>query len=68
MDLVKRLFFTRSSINEQIEALGAKAGSSVSKKTNYVIAGDKAGSKMAKAEELGIKILTESDFRKMAGL
>ena len=60
--------FTRDSINTQIEALGAKAGSSVSKKTDFVIAGEKAGSKKAKAEELGIRVLTEAEFREMAGL
>jgi DNA ligase (NAD+) len=60
--------FSRDSINMQIVALGGKAGSSVSKKTDYVIAGDKAGGKKAKAEELGIPILTEETFMKMAGL
>jgi len=60
--------FTRDSINTQIAALGAKASSSVSKKTDYVIVGDKAGSKKAKAEQLGIPILTELQFKEMAGL
>jgi len=60
--------FTRDSINEQIKALGAKASNSVSKKTNYVIIGDKAGSKKTKAEELGIRILTEVEFREIAGI
>jgi len=60
--------FTRDSVNEQITALGAKAGSSVSKKTDYVIIGEKAGSKKEKAESLGITILTEAKFREMAGL
>jgi len=60
--------FTRESINTQIEALGAKAAGSVSKNTDYVIAGEKAGSKKAKAETLGIRILTETEFIQMAGL
>ena len=60
--------FNRDTLNEQIEALGAKAGSSVSKKTDYVVAGDKAGSKKAKAESLGIQILSEAEFMEMAGL
>jgi len=60
--------FTRDTINEQIEDLGAKAGSSVSKNTDYVIAGDKAGSKKAKAHSLGIPVLSESEFMEMAGI
>jgi len=60
--------FTRDSINAQIVALGAKAGSSVSKNTNYLVAGEKAGSKKAKAEQLGVPVLTEAQFREMAGL
>ena len=59
--------FTRDSINDKIKSLGAKAGSSVSSKTDYVIAGDKAGSKKAKAVELGIPILTEAEFVAMTG-
>ena len=57
--------FTRDSIKEKIEQLGAKAASSVSKKTDYVLAGEKAGSKRTKAEELGIPILTEEEFLQM---
>jgi len=57
--------FTRDSINKKLEELGAKAGSSVSKKTDYVIAGEKAGSKLTKAQELGIKVLTEDEFLSM---
>lgn len=60
--------FTRESVNMQIMMLGAKAGSNVSKKTDFVIAGDKAGGKKKKAEELGIRILSEAEFIEMAGL
>lgn len=59
--------FTRESINAKIEELGAKAGSSVSKNTDYLIAGEKAGSKLAKAQSLGVKILTEDEFLTMLG-
>jgi DNA ligase (NAD+) len=58
--------FTRSSINERIEELGAKAGSSVTKGTDYLIAGEKAGSKLGKARELGITVLSEQQFLDMA--
>lgn len=50
---------TREEAAAQIEAAGGKVGGSVSKKTSYVVAGEAAGSKLAKAKELGIKILTE---------
>jgi len=59
--------FTRDSINDFIESIGAKAGSSVSKKTDYVVVGEKAGSKKKKAEELGITTLSEAEFMEMAG-
>ncbi|MEZ5944085.1 MAG: NAD-dependent DNA ligase LigA [Planctomycetaceae bacterium] len=54
--------FTRESIQEAIRLHGGKPASSVSKKTDFVVAGEKAGSKLAKAEELGIQVLTEEDF------
>lgn len=57
--------FTRDSIKTKIEELGAKCGSSVSKKTDFVLAGEKAGSKLTKAQELGIRVLTEDEFLSM---
>jgi DNA ligase (NAD+) len=53
---------TREEINELIVRHGGKAASSVSSKTDYVVAGEKAGSKLAKAESLGVKVLTEEEF------
>jgi len=58
--------FTRDSINEKIESLGAKAGSSVSSNTDYLICGEKAGSKLGKARALGITVLSEQQFLDMA--
>lgn len=57
--------YTRSEASEIIEKLGGKTSSSVSKKTSYVLAGEEAGSKLEKAEGLGIKIITEEEFKKM---
>ena len=55
----------RDQIKAILESLGAKIVSSVSKKTDYVVYGEDAGSKYDKALELGVKLLTESDFRSM---
>lgn len=57
--------YSRSSIKEKLESLGAKVAGSVSKKTDYVLAGADAGSKYNKAVELGIKIITEQEFEDM---
>lgn len=54
--------FTRDQAAAQIEKLGGKISSTVSKKTDYVLAGESAGSKLTKAHELGVKILSEDDF------
>ncbi|MBL7645171.1 MAG: NAD-dependent DNA ligase LigA [Candidatus Hydrogenedentes bacterium] len=59
--------FTRDEIHERIKALGGKASGSISAKTDYLIAGEKAGSKLAKAESLGVPVLTEDDFQRMLG-
>ena len=56
---------TRSEAEEIIERFGGKASGSVSKKTSYVLAGANPGSKLTKAETLGIPILTEEQFREM---
>jgi DNA ligase (NAD+) len=58
--------FTRDSINEKIMSLGAKAGSSVSGNTDFLICGEKAGSKLGKAKSLGVKVLSEQQFLSMA--
>jgi DNA ligase (NAD+) len=55
--------FTRDGIAETITAHGGKASSSVSKKTDYVLAGSDPGSKLAKAEELGVPIIDEDQFK-----
>ncbi len=56
---------SRGVIKEMLEKLGAKVSGSVSKKTDYVIYGEDAGSKLTKAEGLGVKTLTEEEMRKM---
>lgn len=57
--------YSRDEVEEIIEKHGGKASSSVSKKTDYVLAGEDAGSKLTKAEELGIKIISEEEFEEM---
>lgn len=55
----------RDEIKEEIEGLGGNVTGSVTKKTDYVIAGEKAGSKLTKANELGISVLTEEEYNNM---
>ena len=57
--------YSRDEAQEIIEKLGGKNSGSVSKKTSYVLAGESAGSKLTKAQELGIKIITENEFEEM---
>ncbi len=57
--------FTRDEATQIIERFGGKASGSVSKKTDYVLAGESAGSKLTKAQALGIPIITETQFREM---
>ena len=58
--------YTREEATNIIEKFGGKTSSSVSKKTDYVLAGEEAGSKLTKAQNLGVKIITEEEFGKMS--
>ncbi len=60
--------YTRDGIQTKLLELGAKPTSSVSKKTDYLIVGEKAGSKLDKAKSLGVKVLTEEEFEYMLAL
>ena len=57
--------FTRKEAEDLIEKFGGKTSGSVSKKTSYVLAGEDAGSKLTKANELGVTVITEEDFENM---
>ena len=57
--------FTRAAIEQAIERLGGRATSSVSASTDYLVAGEKAGSKLAKAQQLGVKVLTETEMKQL---
>ena len=57
--------FSREQASEIIEKFGGKTSSSVSKKTDYVLAGEDAGSKLRKAQDLGIKVISEEEFKNM---
>jgi DNA ligase (NAD+) len=63
--LTGAMSMTRDEASEIIRQLGGSVSSSVSKKTTYLLAGEEAGSKLAKATNLGVKILTEADFQKL---
>ena len=56
---------SREEAEEAIRLAGGKPGGSVSRKTDYVLAGEKAGSKLTKAQELGVPVLDETAFRKL---
>ena len=56
---------TRDEASQIIESLGGKTSSSVSKKTDFVLAGEEAGSKLTKAQALGVKIIDQEEFLKM---
>ena len=62
------LGMARPEAKARAEALGAKVTELVSKKTDFVVVGEDAGSKAKKAAELGLRILSEQEFREMAGL
>jgi DNA ligase (NAD+) len=59
--------YEREEIEALIRELGGKASGSVSKKTDYVIAGAKAGSKLDKAKQLGVTVLSEAEFETLIG-
>ncbi|MCD6334059.1 MAG: NAD-dependent DNA ligase LigA [Candidatus Latescibacteria bacterium] len=60
--------FTRDEVQEIVKRLGARATSSVSKKTDYVVAGENAGSKLEKARGLGVTVLSEEAFKELVGM
>ena len=57
--------FDRTSAKEAVESRGGKAAGSVSKNTDFLVAGEKAGSKLTKAEDLGVPVLDEAGFEKL---
>ena len=63
--LTGTLSMPREEAESKIRALGGSVSSSVSKKTSYVVAGENAGSKLDKAQELGVKILTEAEVLRL---
>lgn len=58
---------TRDEASAMVEAAGGKVSGSVSKKTSYVLAGEEAGSKLEKAQQLGVPVIDEAEFRRMLG-
>jgi DNA ligase (NAD+) len=59
--------FSRDGIKEYIEQNGGKVTDSVSKKTSYLVLGENPGSKAEKAQSLGVKIINETELKKLAG-
>jgi DNA ligase (NAD+) len=59
--------FSRQEAEEAIRKAGGRASSSVSKKTDYVVAGDEAGSKLDKAQKLGVPVIDEAEFARLLG-
>jgi DNA ligase (NAD+) len=59
--------FSRDEIHRLVEREGGKPSGSVSSKTSYVVAGDAAGSKLGKAQALGVPVLTEEEFLSLIG-
>jgi DNA ligase (NAD+) len=57
--------FSRDEATAEIVARGGKVTGSVSKKTNYVLAGESPGTKLAKAEQLGVEVIDEAKFREL---
>ena len=57
--------YSRKDAEEIIEKFGGKTSSTVSKKTTYILAGEDSGSKLTKAQELGITVISENDFDQM---
>ena len=60
--------YTRDGMNSLIASLGAVAGSSVTRKTDYLVCGEKSGGKLSKAQQLGVQVLTPEEFFQIAGV
>ena len=59
--------YTRDQAAALVQSLGAKVSSAVSGKTSYLVVGENPGSKLQRARELGVTVLSESDFRELVG-